>query len=281
MNTVSGNIQKRYNFNFHGGLKKAIISEIQATDCNKIQKNLNKLYGIKSDFSNNKIIAWSMQKTIDLMQELNKKYRTPLICPLNVIVDNLENYFVDNSSQIYGFTNFLPCKLKKNSREITPALSIIFNKDFPWDKLDEISDYDYFYNNTVTNHFLESFFHEISHVIHGGHLLKKYSENLFYSKLSKLNNKTTNMQLKKKFENIISEKLCKYASLNSFDLIACDLSGRFINSLDLNKLEFNKNPYKNSPYNLMFNLKKIFKPQDVLDILVNKIFNGNTEILNN
>ena len=262
------------NTNFQGGLSKSILSDINSTDCIKIQNSLLKQQYINANFSNNKVIAWSVKKVVDLLEELRKKYKIPIFYPANIVVDDLKTYENIDNGVIYGFTNFFPCRFKKNSKEIVPGMSIIFNKNFPWKKIDEISDYDYSMKNTMTNHFLESFFHEFSHIMHEGNLLQKYPIEKVVSKLQECTDNTVINNFKKVNSDLIINKLCKYATENPLDLLACDLSGRFINNLDSSLTMFEKNPFKNSPYNNTFNFVKLFKQKSALDLLINKIYNG-------
>ena len=209
---------------------------------------------------------------------MSKKYKISIFYPANIIVDDLQIYENIDNGVIYGFTNFFPCRFIKNSEEIVPGMSIIFNKNFPWEKIDEISDYDYSIKNTMTDHFLESFFHEFSHIMHEGNLLQKYPVEKVVSKLQEYTDNTVNNNFKKVNSDLIIDKLCKYATENLLDLLACDLSGRFINNLNSSLTMFEKNPFKNSPYNNAFNFIKIFKQKNTLEILINKIYNGNVKI---
>ena len=60
-----------------GGMSKKVLGEISHVDCTKVQRNLGVDNRIDADFANNKIIAWSVAKVVELLTELQKKYNQP------------------------------------------------------------------------------------------------------------------------------------------------------------------------------------------------------------
>ena len=272
------NIKNVYHVKFNGGLNKAIRSDILATDCSKIQNLLKKEKDINADFANNKLIAWATYKITKLIDELKNNTKIPIEFPTNIITANLNDYNIDNNGLIYGFTNFLPCRFNNKNNDIVPGMSIIFNKDFPWEKIDEISDYDYSKGHTTTNHFLESFIHEFAHIIHEGNLLNKQSAEKVQKDLNLLTDNTTIQNYKKEYGEEIVQNLCGYAVETPLDLVACDMSYRFIENLEENEISLKGNPFNQSPYSrTLFSL--VLKKQSNLDIIINKIFNANQKFL--
>ena len=261
-------------YSFKAGMSKKVLSEISHVDCAKVQRNIWAENSIEADFANNKIIAWSVAKVVELLTELQKKYNQPFFAPIQIKTASLEKYGMEKDKNgLYGFTNFLPQKFDKNSDEITPAMSIIFNKDFAWEKLDEISDIDFAKNQTATDHFLESFLHEFFHVFHEGHLLSKYTTEKAISKLKDLSDCNRSQNFQNKYGDLISEVICNYAKESPFDLVACDMSKRFISSLDNQNL-LKENPFENSPYSKFYSFIKLFRKQNQLDDLINSVYNG-------
>ena len=272
--------QNNNKITYQGGMNSKIKSEIMHTDCNKIQNSLLDTYDIKADFAGNKIIALSINKVTHLLNELQEKYNLKIWYPAFIFTGKPENYDIDInlSDYTYGFTNFLPCKFNKNSNDTVPGMSIIFNENYPWEKLDEKSDLNFELRHSTTNHFLEPFLHEYGHINHEGNLLTKYAGQELLDKFNELLNHEFISKYKIQYANIIREYLCNYASESPLETIACDMSKRFIDNLDLKELEFKQNPFKASPYE-GFSIRKIFKQKTPLDIMLKAIYNGKTDII--
>ncbi len=264
--------------NYKGGLSKAIKSEISGTDCFKVQDFLKKEKNINADFANNKLIAWAASNIIKLLEGLKNDTKFKIEFPTDIIVADLNDYNVDNNGLIYGFANFFPCRFCNKNNNIVPGMSIIFNKDFPWEKIDEMSDYDFSKGHTVTDHFLESFIHEFAHIIHEGNMLNRYSAEDVYKKLELLTSDLIVQKFKKEYGAEIEKSLCKYAKESPLDLVACDLSSKFLKNLDMNNIRLRKNPFKEYPYsNNFFNI--FLGKKDNVGLITRQIFNGKTNFL--
>lgn len=269
---LNSNIQP--NIKFTGGITHNIKRDIYSTNPHRVQYLLSQRE-INADFRNNRVIAWCCAKTIEILDKLKK----PLFgLPTNIFVKDL-NELNWEDQEIYGFTNFLPCRITKNSDEVIPAASIIFNQDFPWDKLDEISDFEYYdAHNTATDYFLEPFVHEFGHIAHEIHLIDKFGAKKTVSKLVELTDENTIQKYKTKF----SEKedgLCECAKISPLELIACDISKRIITNLDKCNVLLSKNPFIDSPYQCFFAIINLIKQYSLQDMLINKFFNGKTKFL--
>ena len=127
------------NLKFKAGMTKAIKSEILMTDCNKVQKLLQKEQGINADFAGNKVIAWSVYNVTKLLSELKGLCKPKTFLPLNIMTRNVDEFYEDDDNFICGFTNYLPYKNEENPKESLPAMSIVFNKDFDWEKQFELA----------------------------------------------------------------------------------------------------------------------------------------------
>lgn len=266
---------------YAGGLTKPMITDIRNTDVSKIQNYLAK-NNINSDFQNNKFLAWSVVKVFEFIKELQNTFKLKLGYPSNIIVKAPKTLSVPDLEFTYGFCNFVPCKIHKASDEITPAKSIIFNKDFPWAQINEISDFDFHVaKNTTTDFFLEFVFHEFSHVFHENHLLDKFSINKVLKKLTSLTDPKNIKNYRQLYGKLVENSLCQYAKKEPLDLIACDMSNRLIGNLDRDNIRAINNPFKNSPYEKLFSFKNFFNNKDKIDILIKRIFDGDTKILKN
>lgn len=277
------NSQKNFNSNisYAGGLTKSMITDIRNTDVPQIQNYLAK-NNINSDFQNNKFIAWSVIKVFEFIKELQNTFKLKLGYPNNIMVKGTKTLSIPDLEFAYGFCNLVPCRIHKTSDEITPAKSIIFNKDFPWDKINEISDFDFYVaKNTTTDFFLEFVFHEFSHIFHENHLLNTSSVNNVLKKLLSMTDPKIIQNYQQEYGQLVETQICKYARKEPMDLIACDMSGRLINHLDRDSIKPISNPIKNSPYEKFFFLKNFFNKKPQIDRLIKHIFDGETKMLNN
>ena len=263
---------------YKAGMNRAVKNQISAINCVNTEKFLIK-NGIYADFANNKTVAWSVIKVFDILLKLQKDIGIKFNFPLSITVDNLKNFQrASKGDNIIGFVNFLPCKLKSNSDEVTPPMSIIFNKNFSWEDIDGISDERYINKLEVSKHFLSPFIHEFGHIIHEGNIIDKYKIDDIHEKINTLFDSTLTEQYKQMYGKMVSKKLCEYASTNMLELIACDISKRFLDCLDTN-LCINKNSFKMSPYNKYYWLKTLFKNKNPYDMLVSNVYNCKKNIL--
>ncbi len=262
---------------FNGGLTKKMLSEINSIDTNKIESYLG-TNAVNAEFKNNQFVAWSVLKVFEFFRKLHSQYKINIALPRNILTEDLCALKIKNPHGTYGFTNFLPCRINKNSQNVTPAMSVIFNRDFPWHKIDEISDLEYRERNTSTDFFLEAFFHEFSHIAHEGHLLKRYGAMQTLQRLISLTDDKAVGAYKNIFGDSFAKSICYRANVNPIELIACDMSKRFIENMDKNSIQAVRNPYKNSPYQSFFQFRNLLKNNEQ-DVIINRFFNGKTKWL--
>ena len=79
------------------------MQEIQRADILEISSRLAKK-GIPTDFKGNKIIAWCCDKTIEIFEQINQKFKTNLSLPKGIFVENFQSLNVDTPN-MYGFCN--------------------------------------------------------------------------------------------------------------------------------------------------------------------------------
>lgn len=279
---------------FGAGLTHQIAKKIQEADIAKITEGFVKR-GIKVDFKDSKVVAWCCEKTANIFQELNERFNLKLTLPEGIFVEDFEKLNVDNPT-MHGFCNWLPTKLIKNSNEEIAGKTLFFNSFesilakaspeqkwvYDWENIDKIADIDFASGFKSTDHFLEFFLNEFSHAAHEGELLKKFR----WKRVAKKIQQTRNRQQMEIFQNKYSQKLseiCDYASNDQFEAVACDMSKKVADSLDLTTLTPKTNPFLHTPYeklplvqriNLIIQRKKNdLSVQDILRNFWNGKFN--------
>ena len=166
------------NPNFRAGLTSAMRSEIKAVDVAKVSEALQK-QGIQSDFKGNKMLAWCSLKSVEIINEINKRFGAKLGLPKGVFVEDFsQQSFLEKDS--FGFINLVPTK-KYEIHEVTPEKTIFFN-EFPefnyqggnhfWEKLNEAADKMFESGSSTSDFFLEPVFHEFAHAMHESNLIK-------------------------------------------------------------------------------------------------------------
>src|SRR5574344_1189951 len=247
------------NVSFEGGMTPEIMNQIQKTDILDITKRLEDK-NIQTDFKNNKVIAWSCNKIIDIYEQIYKKFKIKMALPTEIHVENFEDLKNENEINDIGLCLFFPSKIYKNSDNITQGESIFFNtmnkarstaaqeakRFYDWNNIDEISDVQMFNRNASTNHFLYNFLHEFSHVAHENNLLNKIDPQDLPYFILEHNDKDYQKIFNDKYKKL-AQLTCDYAGTNPFETIACDLPLRITGALD-SDLNVVKNPFKDTPY---------------------------------
>lgn len=271
--------------NFQAGMTKAIRQEINSTDINKISNMLYRENGIVSDFKQNKAVAWSSAKCVELIKSLNKNYNLQLGLPKGIFVEDFNALHI-NDKTATGTTNFLPSLLLENSNEIVPENTIFFNEfkelnykggNEYWDKIDKWSDINFDEHFSATDFFMEIFIHEFTHVIHSNNLLKNMSMQKLAEKFNQTQNPIYLRKFHDKYENWLNN-ICIYASSHPFEAVACDLSKRIIDNTDKNTFGISKNIISQSPYERTNFITRKLKYKDMIDKLLNSIWRGKIDI---
>lgn len=277
-------IQKN-NINFQAGLTKQIRSEIASSNVKQISDYISK-NGIPNDFKENKLIAWCSLKCLEIIKTLNKEYNLRLGLPKGIFVEDFHLLNVSNQ-QSAGVTNFAPCQLHLKNKTIFPEKTIFFNefKGFNysggneyWDRIDLTADANYDDKISATDFFMEIFFHEFAHAIHEENLIKKLGGEKTVSTIYKLLNPKNTSRFQNKNRDLL-DSICKYASSNPFEAVACDLSKRFIENVNKNKLTIEQNFISKSPYRKhhFFLLPFTDTETNPLSHLLRKCWNGKFE----
>jgi len=279
------NNNNNYNVTHKAGLTTQMKRQIRSCNVQKVNAEFSR-YGIPTNFKDNKIIAWSSFKCLQIIQTLNSKYNLNLALPNGIFVEDFANLDIPDDQNLLGFCTTIPSPFLKNSKKMFPGKSIFFNRDpdkdcsdksFTWNNISVIADYKKEVGDSSTNHFLEIIFHEFAHAIHFDHLSKILNKNDYLRLLVKLEEMDKNGSFKKKYLKTISKESCIYAGTNPMESVACDLSKRILSSLDEYKLRPLENFTENSPYREhCFEetfLSKIFDKK--YDRLIRRFWNGN------
>jgi hypothetical protein len=219
---------------------------------------------LPTDFKGNKVIAWCCDKTIEIFERLNKRYRTHLSLPKGIFVENFENLNLDSPRKL-GFCNLLPTKLKKHSDEIIPSRVIFFNsfetarnqakpnmcEVHNWNNLDEIADSLYANNQSGSDFFLDPVMHEFTHSSHEDRLLNRLGGKVLAEEIYKIKDNEQVAKFQKKYGQKLS-KICDYASTDPLEAVASDMPRIIESCLDKKTLLPMHNPFVNSPYERLY-----------------------------
>lgn len=259
---------------FKAGLTAKMLAELKQVNTLEISDKLIK-QGIPSDFRNNKIIAWSCDKTIEIFQQLNKKFGQKLSLPKGFYVEDFTKLNVENQRAL-STCNLRPTELIKNSSEPVPSRTIFFNTLHNWDNIDSISDINYANRCFSTDSFLYVFLHEFSHVVHEDRLLNKLGGKKLSKELEKLNNEEQLQAYRRKYGARV-EQICNYAMNTPLDAIACDLPRVIAPCLEAETLSPTKNPFIGTPYEKLHfwqRTQKNLDNNDSLNEILRNFWNG-------
>lgn len=255
---------QKQNVVFGAGLTSKMVQEIRQSNVMEISGKLAQR-GISTDFRGNKVVAWCCNKTIEIFEQLNKRFKVGFALPKGIFVEDFEKLNIEDKSAI-GFCNLARTNLIKDSEKETPSGVIYFDTLvqkranassemqwlYDWGNIDSISDYRYAIRQAGTDSFLDIFLHEASHNVHLDKLLEKYSGKVVDKKILSAKNEKQIAEYQKKYERKISQ-ICDYALADPFEAIACDMSKVISKSLDAETLIPTKNPFVSTPYeNLSF-----------------------------
>lgn len=257
--------------NFGAGLTPKMMQEIQQTDVLEISKKLAQK-SIPTDFKGNKVIAWCCDKTVEVLEQINKKTGQKFVLPRGLYVEDFEKLNIEDKNAI-GFCNLAPTKLVKNSDEIIPSRVIYFDTLaqkragspsemqwlYDWNNIDSISDYRYATKQAGTDSFLDMFLHESSHNIHLDKLLQEYSGKTVLGKILSAKGENQIAEYQKKYGVTISQ-ICDYAITNPLEAVACDMAKVIADSLDKETLMPTKNPFISTPYENLSFLQRVNIP---------------------
>lgn len=258
--------------NFGAGLTPKMMQEINKTDVIAISNKLAQK-GIPNDFKSNKVLAWCCDKTIDVFEQLNQRFRLNLALPQGIYVEDFRKLNVEDS-QMYGFCNLAPFELRKGFSEDVPSRVLFFNSLQKWEDIDSISDRRYREKLASTDFFLDIPFHEFVHSAQEDRLLDLYDGKMLLEKLQSLKDPKQIAIYQKKYGAKMS-RISNYALNNPLDAIACDLSRRISNSISRTTLTPTKNPFKGLPYqdNLSL-LQQLRLKQNSLNQILRSFWNG-------
>ena len=268
-----------------GGLTPVINHQIANTKPDAVSLELSQK-NIDTDFRNNKLIAWASKRCVDLIELINKKYNVNFGLPKGIYAEDFCKLKVPQKNA-YGFCNLAPVKLYADKTDVVPEKTIFFNafenynqagENKIWCNIDKLSNFNKAAGMSVTNSFFEIFMHEFAHVMHENNLINKLGGEMFLNKIQQINQIKNLENFRKNYAAQLSS-ICSYAANNPLDAVACDLSARIINGIELETSYVINNFVKNSPYDKNFVLKHIFSVKDLgPERTLNQFWNGNFKI---
>lgn len=233
-------VQNDISPSFKAGLNLKMRKEISNCDVHSISMEFAN-NGIRADFKGNKFVAWSVLKAYQIVKNLK------LGLPNAIIVENFSRLCGEENNS-FGFCNVLPTKLYKDSEDIIPEKTLLFNENVNWGIIDKISDENFEMGLSPNNFFLDIFLHEFIHSTHEDNLLNLFGKNRFFEKVIRFSDRSIQKNFSKKYGTLLGLSICSYAETSPFEAIACDLSNRIVNNLDKNTLNVNSEFLKTSPY---------------------------------
>lgn len=265
--------RNRYNPTFKSGLTKDMLYQIP--DNNVYINKYFKKNNINVDFKNNNAIAYCCFQSLEYIKLLNKKLGSNFGLPNQIIVEDF-NKLKGNLNDSWGICNLLPTKLYKNSDKIVPERTVMFNSNLMCYKdkslleyMNDVAEFQKQENIESSSHFLIKFMHEFAHSIHEENLQRKYSSLKVVKIIKDFLNPDNIRNFQSQFSNGISQKICKYAAVNPFETVACDLSKKILNPSE----------EKFDVYMKENIFQKIFKEKDKhnenkIDTLIKNTWNG-------
>lgn len=261
------------NLYFRSGLTSNVFSQFSKTNYSNVTSYFQN-QNINVDFKHNKAIAFCCMKAYDILQSI-QNFGGHFIKPNQIIVEDFNN-LKGNLNDSWGVCNLLPTKLYKNSDKIIPERTILFNSNLMefndkrlLEYMNDVAEFQKKENIESSSHFLIKFVHEFAHSLHEGYLQQKFSANKLNKIIHNFLDKNNILVFQKKYSDLITNNICRYACENPFEFIACDLSKRI---LDKNNQSF-------KPYKKYFFLKSVLckdeqKNDNQFNKLINEIWNG-------
>ena len=229
---------------FGAGWTPEIEESIRNCNIKEISQNLIQL-GIETDFRENKIIAWCCDKAVEIINQLNKKHKLGLILPKAIYVEDFSKLNIDNE-KIYGFCNWVPAHVLKDSDKVFPERTLFFNSMHQWENIDQVAELSYKSGRCSSPHFLSRFFHELGHSCQNGNLLKSHTLQQLSLLVKKLTSKECCIEYQRKFRDITT-KISREATDNPLETIAEDIARKISEALNP-KLSPTYNPFQSSFY---------------------------------
>ena len=248
--------------NFGAGWSVQIEKEIEKCNISQITDTFNK-QGITTDFKDNKVVAWCSLKTLQIFNELNRKYKLKLALPKAIYVEDFSKLKEQNSERTVLFNSF-----ESNKRIDT-------GDEYDWQNINAITERFYKDKFLCSNHFLAIFIHEFGHAAHNANLINKFQPEDFLNKIRKFTSWAYSTQYNKTFGELIN--ISKRATDGPFEAISEDMTKKITASLDESILLPTKNPFVKTLYPASSILKtfraSVGKNADASKIL-RKIWNG-------
>jgi len=228
MKITTINSYNKNTVSFSSGLYSVQRKFINNLDTVDIAQKIQKDYGIKCDFADNKIVAGLCAKTIKIFKKLG------LNLPNEIFVEK----FPYSDRKIMAQSRFhLDTECDNYIR---------FNTRFFNGSVDSLNEFvDQKESFLGSKHILNPFIHEFLHIHHGHQLNKDFNNYL----------STTYMVIPKKFRTEIEEKIAEYGSIDYEELYSTYYAKEICNALN-KRWHLNYNPLENPKINLSTKLRE-------------------------
>lgn len=249
------NITNNSNTVFKSGLNLKTCFLEHSINPSKYENIFKDTYGIETSFLNNKSIALANTLCANIFVTLARKFKMNLVFPPVITAYNYKNLIAKDSA-----SNFCIPDTKEvlNNDYPYPGRSIFFINSGNFNRINEITEYQYRNKKTSSSHFLSPFIHEWLHSLHLDYIYNKfgyggdcdYLKKIYPKKMSFING----FELLKKLEtktltteenNIIFDILGEYSTKpqNQYLEICSETFTKFICD-SLNGTKLVKNPFE-------------------------------------
>lgn len=275
---VKKSINIKDSIKFKAGWNIQVSKEINNCNIKELSQRLAN-QGIKSDFGNNKTIAWCCEKVTDIFSYLNTNFNQNLALPKGIFVEDFSNLYIDDT-ELVSFCNWFPAFVKNDSKQVIPERTLFFNSKFNWSNINTISDNLYNQGYWGSDHFLGLFIHEFDHAVHNNFLLNNFNHIKLQKKVKLVSCKEHSENYRQKFGKYTS-KISIKASENELETIAEDMQKNITKTLSstdfmpiTNPFVYSSYPDKNSLAFLKLMLKTNSKSQFTQNVIFRKFWNG-------
>ena len=247
------------------------MQEIQRIDALEISARLAKK-DVPTDFKGNRVIAWCCDKTVQIFEQLQRKFGQGLALPKGIYVEDFRDLNVEDPNAL-GTCNLRFSELRKNSTEAVPSRTLFFNSIHDWDDINSISDNQYAAKHFSTDHFLYTFLHEFAHASHEDRLLSKLGGKKLAITLEKLSEDEQLQRYRRAYGQSVRQ-ICDYAENSPLDAVACDMPRIIVRSLDNDTLMPTRNPFIATPYERLHFWQKTPIDANPLHKILRNFWNG-------
>ncbi len=155
-------LNKNININFSSGLTTKLLLKEKCTNPCKLETYLNKEFGIETNFSGNKTMAYANTLCAQIFQKLSKKMNFNFLFPPFIRIYNKTSLIEKNSASNFCIHDSKAILIDDNP---FPGRSIFFENIINLKYINEKTEESFIQKYTSSPHFLAPFIHEWLHSI--------------------------------------------------------------------------------------------------------------------